>query len=357
MPDVRTAPLGLVLEQTRRFVTAEDARESLGRMAGNRLFPSPELERNASGLNSGWPGQTVLALASGRALAGELVARCREKDLPLLWALVASGLLSQEESSGGQISARDEEAELGRPFSPREEEARSTILAEHRRVEGLDHYALLGVSPDAGQEEIRQAYLELARRFHSDAWAGLELGRVKKVLAGLFQRIGEASQTLSDVNLRAEYDIYLERTAAGLPTDVGAILTAEDLFLRGQAFLKTNKTAQALELFDQAIALNHAEPEFHAYRAYALYRVKGSETLPEVRQSIEQALEEAPRLASAYVFLGLLSLAEGATPDALGHFEKALDIDPQHEQAQRELRALRRGGKERKSLLGRLLGR
>ena len=39
----------------------------------------------------------------------------------------------------------------------------------------MDAYKLLGVSPDATDEEIKQAYRALVRKYHPDKYAGTDL--------------------------------------------------------------------------------------------------------------------------------------------------------------------------------------
>ena len=73
---------------------------------------------------------------------------------------------------------------------------------------GEDLYALLGVSPEASDDELRHAYRLLARRHHPDANPG-------EVQAAGFRRIAAAYEVLGDERDRAEYDraLQLERIA------------------------------------------------------------------------------------------------------------------------------------------------
>src|ERR687891_231335 len=63
-----------------------------------------------------------------------------------------------------------------------------------------DYYEVLGVAPDAGAEEIKRAYRQLARRYHPDISgedrAFLELARAYDVLRDPFFR-AEPVVTLS----------------------------------------------------------------------------------------------------------------------------------------------------------------
>lgn len=60
----------------------------------------------------------------------------------------------------------------------------------------MDHYTTLGVSKTASPEEIKKAYRKLASQHHPDKGGDTVM----------FQKIEEAYRTLSDPNLKAQYD-------------------------------------------------------------------------------------------------------------------------------------------------------
>ncbi|KAL0326906.1 UNVERIFIED_CONTAM: DnaJsubfamily B member 8 [Sesamum angustifolium] len=69
------------------------------------------------------------------------------------------------------------------------------------------YYAVLGVSTDASDEEIRRAYRKLAMRWHPDKWTRSPslLGEAKQK----FQQVQEAYSVLSDSRKRMLYDTGL----------------------------------------------------------------------------------------------------------------------------------------------------
>src|SRR6195952_4900617 len=66
-----------------------------------------------------------------------------------------------------------------------------------------DFYEVLGVSRDAGREEIQQAYRRLARQNHPDV--NKDPGAEER-----FKEINEAYSVLSDQQLRRRYDRFGE---------------------------------------------------------------------------------------------------------------------------------------------------
>ena len=79
-----------------------------------------------------------------------------------------------------------------------------------------DYYQILGLLETASQEDIRQAYLQLALVWHPDRHAGEPPERVAIATAN-FKEIGEAYSVLSDLSKKAEYDGQFRRNRATPP--------------------------------------------------------------------------------------------------------------------------------------------
>ncbi|MEN1729463.1 MAG: DnaJ domain-containing protein, partial [Pseudomonadota bacterium] len=62
-----------------------------------------------------------------------------------------------------------------------------------------DYYKILGVEPDAAQDEIKRAYRKLARKYHPDVSS--EAGAEER-----FKEVNEAHEALKDPEKRQAYD-------------------------------------------------------------------------------------------------------------------------------------------------------
>src|SRR5947209_19457516 len=67
-------------------------------------------------------------------------------------------------------------------------------------VDYKDYYKILGVSKDASEKEIKQAYRKLARKYHPD------VNPDNKEAEEKFKEINEANEVLSDPAKRQKYD-------------------------------------------------------------------------------------------------------------------------------------------------------
>jgi molecular chaperone DnaJ len=75
----------------------------------------------------------------------------------------------------------------------------------------LNPYAVLGVSKDAGDDEIKKAYRKLAKKYHPD------VNRNNPAAEQNFKEAGEAYRILSDNEARRSYDEAAQKTAAEEP--------------------------------------------------------------------------------------------------------------------------------------------
>src|SRR4051795_2048780 len=81
-----------------------------------------------------------------------------------------------------------------------------------------DFYSILGVSRDAGADEIQRAYRKLARQYHPDV--NKDPGAEER-----FKDISEAYDVLSDPETRAKYDRFGQQFRQ-VPDDVDPDLWA-----------------------------------------------------------------------------------------------------------------------------------
>jgi tetratricopeptide (TPR) repeat protein len=93
-----------------------------------------------------------------------------------------------------------------RPAPRREvsDDFRRVVEQIHARLEGRDHFQMLGLPRAATEVEAKQAYSELAKRFHPDLYEGAEPALMAKV-KDIFSRMTEAHRVLSSPEERERY--------------------------------------------------------------------------------------------------------------------------------------------------------
>lgn len=213
------------------------------------------------------------------------------------------------------------------------------LQARLERVRKENHFQILGISENAEATTVRAAYFKLAKQFHPDTVppeAPPDLGRVK---AEIFAAIGEANRVLADDASRAR---YREALAFGGPADVDvqSVLMAEETFNKGTALVRARRFPEAVKNFDDAIAANPKEGEFYAWRGYArFFTVQDKKVaMVEALRDLNQSLKLNERCAPAHYFIGQLHKLTGDPATALKHFKRCVVLDPQHVDAQREIR-------------------
>ncbi len=92
-----------------------------------------------------------------------------------------------------------------------------------------DHHAILGVSLDANDQEIRKQYLKIARLIHPDT-CKFSTDREKNLANSLFSRlVSPANKQISTLQLRTEHLCVVERIAKKITEDSNfPVITSED---------------------------------------------------------------------------------------------------------------------------------
>lgn len=101
-----------------------------------------------------------------------------------------------------------------------DDDLRARITSLSASLEALDYYELLDVEPDAGHDDVRDAFYRLASDLHPDQHASEDDETRAKVLA-IFKRISEAYSVLTHPKRRRRYDEGLARGERRLGPDRG----------------------------------------------------------------------------------------------------------------------------------------
>lgn len=334
----RWSPQELILRGA-RLIDPERVRLRLDEFAREEVRPGPdELTQTEESV----PGVAELLSRLGeRATVSDLAARAPG----LLYALrVVRAVVF-----GDEVPPEDDKPDAaGRLLGVGELEE---LLEEQQ---GQNHFEVLDLGEDASDEDVRGAYLKLAKRFHPDRYAS---ERERELAAEVFARITEAHETLSGLGAR---NAYLRSLREGSDEEKSArvtkIMSAETQFHQGLAHFRKREYAQALEKLDWAIELNGQEGEFHALRGWTHFLAhQGDENAAaHAQEGLERALALAPKSAEGHYYFGMFRRACGDLEEAERMFRRAVELNPTHEEASRELRLINmrkeRGG-------GKLFGR
>ena len=223
------------------------------------------------------------------------------------------------------------------------EEIRSRYLASFDQ----NLFEILGVPVSATKQQVKDAYLALAKRFHPDRVANLGVEELREPADALFQRISEAYMTLLDDEQREEYRRILQDDSLGGSRErARMVMQAEVDFQKGEVFLRKGDLDQAEVYFSRALEENPDEGEHLAMVAWVRYlkakrRKEEAAVLEDVHKSLSEAVQLSPKCARIYYFLGKIEQAKGDTDSALAHFERAVALNKHYLEPAREINIIR----------------
>ena len=255
----------------------------------------------------------------------------------------SSPVVPRQSTSSTAIPRQNSSASIPRQNSAFEPPATSEVIALRQVLEELkskNHFEVLGVPPTAEGSAFKVAFFKLAKTYHPDTTIGAP-PEVASLKAAIFSRMNEAYSVLDNPKRRAEYIDGLQNGGSS-KIDVANVLAAEEKYAKVAIFLRNRRYQDALALMDEVIALCPKEGEFIACRAFTAFLVaqdKAAEK-PRAIRAIEEGIKLNPRCVEAFIFRGHIEKLTGDTARARASFQKALEINPKHVEAQRELKWL-----------------
>jgi tetratricopeptide (TPR) repeat protein len=221
------------------------------------------------------------------------------------------------------------------------EEALFRLRALWEKLGKADHFEVLGMERrSATTAEAKRNFFVLAKELHPDTVSDPELVELKAMKERLFARINEAAQVLGDDKRRKEYEDEIEGKKNSV--DVARIFAAEENFQKAEIFIKARKYQEGLELLEKAISMNDQEAEFFAWRGYARFLISRDRkaTYEEAAADCKKAIKMVEKCLPAHLFLGHMSKVMGDSKLAQKCYQKVLELDSKHVEAQRELRLM-----------------
>lgn len=233
-----------------------------------------------------------------------------------------------------------DEALLARDI-PMDVELRKRVMYYHAHLDKVDHYAFLGVAPDAKTRQIRRQYFKLSKAFHPDRFFRQDIGEIGEQLRAVFRHITEAQSILSDADKRKAYDARLaaRRRPASRPTAPvrRQRRPLSELLGTAKAAEKSGDFRAAFEAYEAALE-QRASPELMNRSAECLIRLREDLDLAETRA--RSAVDAAPDTARYWVALAYIQELRGQIPQARQTYHRALELDPGHSGARTRLERL-----------------
>jgi curved DNA-binding protein CbpA len=175
-----------------------------------------------------------------------------------------------------------------------------------------DLYGILGVPETAAPEEIRKAYLKLAKKLHPDRFPNDEEKRAEAQME--FSKVTRAHDVLSDAKQREEYDALrtMVKNKAALDSGEAPIMPAAQATAEQKADSREQWASK------------------HKARASEMLSRK---KFPEAETAIKEAIRLCPSNATYHAVLADIYLARGWKTLAVTSLQTALKIDPHNRDA------------------------
>ncbi len=210
-----------------------------------------------------------------------------------------------------------------------------------------NHYEFLGLQRPTDDAAVRAAYVRLAREYHPDRVTGV-LGKdegLKAHVDGLFKRLGEAQAAVANAEARSQYDRTLNALGEQGQTYAGGKrqrrpLEAKNAYLMAETYFKKKDLKQAEAHYRQAAVFDPEDPKILTALAFCIWLNPDhddKQRAAEARKRLSEVVTTY-RYGDAAYKLGLLLRKEKDEAGAQRQFSTANRLDPDHVEAQREVR-------------------
>ncbi|HEY5925411.1 MAG TPA: DUF4388 domain-containing protein [Kofleriaceae bacterium] len=217
--------------------------------------------------------------------------------------------------------------------------ARQAIIAEHQRIQGCDHYAVLLIDRDSTNDDIDAGYqvkLALLERKTEQVTDPQDRAKLDKIITAY----NVARATLLDSQKRAAYD---REMAGGELVEGPPAINTELHFRMAEELMAKRQWEQAIGVIKTVISQSPNEADYHAALGWAAWNAGETHAggADEARSHLNRALAINSDHAAAHDYKGRIDAALRVDDaNAVFHLERALDLDPQRSEALATLESL-----------------
>lgn len=262
--------------------------------------------------------------------------------LKILYVLWSLGIIEGAES-GLPMPGRDpagthgieEMISLDEILSPQRDEEEGLlrkIEALYPMLETLNPWELLEVDAQADFDTVKANYFRLAKEFHPDRGFTEDMPEIKPRLTEIFDALSRAYAMVKEQP--AGIRNAASSAAPGEPS--GDDEAARERFSQGITEFKRGNYWGAVDLFKSAAALMPSKAAYWSSLSLAYTKIPGK--LREAEEALLSAIDLEPENPDLHANMGLLYLKAGVRERATAAFERALEVDPANEKAQRGIR-------------------
>lgn len=308
----------------------------------------------------GEEGEELFALLFDEIEGGEDDHKTKDGEKPLDFELDAVEAVDDHNDSG-VVSMVDVQETIQK--RAKAQAARQAIIAEHQRIQGADHYAVLLIDRDATKDDIDGGYqvkLTLLQRKTDEVTDPQDRAKLDRIITAY----NTARATLLDPQKRAAYNREL---AGGELVEGPPAIDTELQFRMAEELLAKKQWAQAIGMLKTVISQSPNEADYHAALGWATWNAGNAQAnaADEARNYLNHALSINPDHPAAHDYKGRIDASLRVDDaNAVFHLERALDLDPQRTEALATLEnllvargELRRFERIMKRLLFRLRGK
>jgi len=277
----------------------------------------------------------ILSYLDGRHSIKEILSLTQASDMEALKTIYALMNIGAIELVEGPARPADE-VEVDNEILEKIEEL-------HDNYKERGYYGILGVSVEATEDEIREAYYRMAKEFHPDKYFSLPSDEIKEKINAIFAYATEAYETLSDETKRRRYNKSL---SVHTPKPPSRAEMAKARFNKGRTLLMMRNYSEAATMFAQAVYFDGSVARYHYYHGLALSKMND---FKEAAKALNEAIKLNPQKADYIAELGHVFLELGFKTRAQNTFRRALELSPSNERA---LEGMMRTENNKKSFFG-----